>query len=514
MHYLESVGGAFNDEVSSYIDSILKKMESSDVMENFVAHVGLLRDPGLLFSELKPRLVAILGDKLNKIVSLQQLQDLKDLIEKTTRELSSVNIKFKSLADYSTWLKNFDSSKYLLEIPGQYNVDSKPDPSEHILIESFDDEVIFLVGVYVFQSLRKPRTLTMKGNNGVNYKFLIKVGEDLRQDQRLQRIFSEMNGLLSLDAVSRKLGCKVEIYGIFPLSTNVGIIQMLENVESLKDFMIRSEPKRGYVNNFMTTRSIVNICKSPESFFTLRQQFVASYSTMCVAHYILGIGDRHLDNFLINYRTCTIVGIDFGYVFGTSVQILGVPELVPFRLTKQITDVVEPLGVRAFFQPHMTRCMKILRENSDSLMNILDVFVKEPTINWIHEAKKQSVQMSIEGQIENCELKFELDWSANIHNIDHWYPKQKMQTVWRKFRGDNPVLILQEEINLSRKNQIVGKNKLFPVDKILNVIHNARLPLRYPKSRLTPENQVECLINLATDPLILARMYIGWESWF
>lgn len=35
-----------------------------------------------------------------------------------------------------------------------------------------------------------------------------------------------------------------------------------------------------------------------------------------IAGYVLGIGDRHLENFLVNSRTAELIAIDFGYSFG------------------------------------------------------------------------------------------------------------------------------------------------------------------------------------------------------
>ena len=37
--------------------------------------------------------------------------------------------------------------------------------------------------------------------------------------------------------------------------------------------------------------------------------------------YILGINDRHLENFLIDKTDGSLVAIDFGYAFGTSTRI-------------------------------------------------------------------------------------------------------------------------------------------------------------------------------------------------
>ena len=37
------------------------------------------------------------------------------------------------------------------------------------------------------------------------------------------------------------------------------------------------------------------------------------------------------------------IGIDFGYAFGVATQFLPVPELMPFRLTPQILNLLMPL---------------------------------------------------------------------------------------------------------------------------------------------------------------------------
>ena len=42
---------------------------------------------------------------------------------------------------------------------------------------------------------------------------------------------------------------------------------------------------------------------------------------MCVCQYVLGIGDQHLSNFMIDLSTGGVVGIDFGHAFGTATQV-------------------------------------------------------------------------------------------------------------------------------------------------------------------------------------------------
>lgn len=69
-----------------------------------------------------------------------------------------------------------------------------------------------------------------------------------------------------------------------------------------------------------------------EAFVFIRDNFLKKYANVCASGYILGIGDRHLENFLLNYETGDVVLIDFGFSLGSSVD-LYIPELMPFRLT-------------------------------------------------------------------------------------------------------------------------------------------------------------------------------------
>ena len=51
---------------------------------------------------------------------------------------------------------------------------------------------------------------------------------------------------------------------------------------------------------------------------------------------MLGIGDRHLNNLLIHTPSGRILPIDFGHAFGTATTLLPIPELMPFRMTRQV----------------------------------------------------------------------------------------------------------------------------------------------------------------------------------
>lgn len=59
--------------------------------------------------------------------------------------------------------------------------------------------------------------------------------------------------------------------------------------------------------------------------------------------YLLGIGDRHLDNMLVNINQGKFIHVDFSIIFGRGAA-LRVPELVPFRLTQNIKSVLQYPG--------------------------------------------------------------------------------------------------------------------------------------------------------------------------
>ena len=59
---------------------------------------------------------------------------------------------------------------------------------------------------------------------------------------------------------------------------------------------------------------------------------------------MLGIGDRHLQNILVDQHTAELIHIDFGVAFEQG-KMLQTPEIVPFRLTPGTSD--------AFASPHL-----------------------------------------------------------------------------------------------------------------------------------------------------------------
>jgi DNA-dependent protein kinase catalytic subunit len=68
-----------------------------------------------------------------------------------------------------------------------------------------------------------------------------------------------------------------------------------------------------------------------------------------IASYLIGVGDRHLENFLIDITDGEVLGIDFGIAFGSNIN-LSIPELIPFRMTLQIEGVIAPHPLEGIYK--------------------------------------------------------------------------------------------------------------------------------------------------------------------
>lgn len=78
---------------------------------------------------------------------------------------------------------------------------------------------IYALQVKVMSSMRRPKRLIIRGDDECDHPFLVKGGEDLRQDQRIEQLFAVMNILLSHDATCTRRGLQLRTYQVIPLTT-------------------------------------------------------------------------------------------------------------------------------------------------------------------------------------------------------------------------------------------------------------------------------------------------------
>jgi phosphatidylinositol kinase/protein kinase (PI-3 family) len=79
--------------------------------------------------------------------------------------------------------------------------------------------------------------------------------------------------------------------------------------------------------------------------------FTASLAMSSMAGYLLGVGDRHLNNILLLHASGDVVHVDMSVCFDQG-HTLRVPEVVPFRLTQLMTHALGPMGCAGPFSSH------------------------------------------------------------------------------------------------------------------------------------------------------------------
>jgi DNA-dependent protein kinase catalytic subunit len=73
-------------------------------------------------------------------------------------------------------------------------------------------------------SIRKPKRITIRGNDEKEYHYLVKGGEDLRQDQRIEQLFHLMNQVFEKNPACRHRKLYVRTYQVIPMTTRLVIL--------------------------------------------------------------------------------------------------------------------------------------------------------------------------------------------------------------------------------------------------------------------------------------------------
>jgi FKBP12-rapamycin complex-associated protein len=71
---------------------------------------------------------------------------------------------------------------------------------------------------------------------------------------------------------------------------------------------------------------------------------------MSIVGYILGLGDRHPSNLMLDRASGKIIHVDFGDCFEVAMKRDKAPEKVPFRLTRMIENSMEISGIDGNFR--------------------------------------------------------------------------------------------------------------------------------------------------------------------
>lgn len=229
----------------------------------------------------------------------------------------------------------------------------------------------------------------------------------------MEQVFEQVSVLLNRCRITRQRSLKIRTYKVIPLSPTSGIIEFVANTQPLHDYMLPAHDKY-FPNDWVKAdcRKVIDDARGksrevrvsefrrvlehyqpvlhyffmhgfsgPDAWFASRLAYTRSTAAISILGHVLGLGDRHGFNILLDKKTGEVVHIDLGVAFEQG-RILPIPETVPFRLTR---DIVAPMGVtktEGVFRRCCEFTLEVLRNEAYSIMTILDVLRYDPLYSW------------------------------------------------------------------------------------------------------------------------------------
>ncbi len=192
-----------------------------------------------------------------------------------------------------------------------------------------------------------PRKVECVGSDGVVYHQLVKGNDDLRQDAILQQIFSTVDRLFQRHLESRRRKLAIRTYKVIPLSSRSGLLEWVNATLPIASWLSQAH-QRYYPNDLTATKcrevmqgeddrkgwsaqSKLKVFEriqtkfhpvmrhfffesfpDPNVWLDRRTAYTRSVATNSMLGFLLGLGDRHASNILIDKITAELIHIDLG----------------------------------------------------------------------------------------------------------------------------------------------------------------------------------------------------------
>jgi phosphatidylinositol 3-kinase len=215
----------------------------------------------------------------------------------------------------------------------------------------------------VFKSSLSPLLLNFKTADGHKYPVHFKVGDDLRQDQLVIQIITLMDRLLQKE----NLDLKLTPYRILATSSNAGAAQFIPSTS----LSAASAKYKGSILAYLKANN-----PDDNEPLGVRKEtmdtYIKSCAGYCVVTYLLGVGDRHLDNLLLA-PDGHFFHADFGFILGRDPK--------PFApMMKLCKEMVEGMGGANSphylqFKQHCFTAYTTLRKSANLILNLFSLMV-------------------------------------------------------------------------------------------------------------------------------------------
>ncbi|KAK9840409.1 hypothetical protein WJX74_009457 [Apatococcus lobatus] len=190
------------------------------------------------------------------------------------------------------------------------------------------------------------------------YMLIYKRGDDLRQDQLVVQILSLMDRLLKRE----NLDLKLTPYKVLPTSPEDGVMECVPHAAALAKIFETPGGIPRYLQQFHA---------QPHAPFGIKpevhQTYLKSCAGYCVMTYILGVGDRHLDNLMLT-TDGRLFHIDFGYILGRDPK----PFPPPMKLCREMVEAMGGADSEHYRHFKMLCCeaYNILRKSASLILSL------------------------------------------------------------------------------------------------------------------------------------------------
>jgi ataxia telangiectasia mutated family protein len=300
------------------------------------------------------------------------------------------------------------------------------DPTMRYAEGSFPHFVRFADTCRLVGGINQPKLVEALGSDGVAYKQLAKAGnDDLRQDAVMQQLFELVNRLLLDDLATRERKLRVGTYRVVPLTPAAGVLEWVDNTTLLSEYLLgggapgdaNAKPVRGAHERYrprdlkhrecrdrlaacqtreQLRKAYDEVCSkfkpvmhhfflenfpSPRAWWESRLTYTRSVAVNSMVGYVVGLGDRHSSNILLDKTSAEMIHIDLGVAFEQG-KCLKTPETVPFRLTRDVVDGFGACGVEGVMRRCSEETLRVLRANKNALTTVVAVLVHDPILKW------------------------------------------------------------------------------------------------------------------------------------
>ena len=276
-----------------------------------------------------------------------------------------------------------------------------------------DESIIRILNKTNIVSNTKPILVeveTLHNNEYGKLKFIIKTDINLRKEQIVSCLIGVLQHKLKLHMTQ---GCydrdnitEVPNYMIIMLSNNIGLIQFIESTT------LRAISDEGYsLQNYILKNN------RRLTIDTIKKTFVDSLSISSSISYIIGLGDRHLDNIMIQ-KNGVIFHIDYGYVLENPVTLFEMPQI---KLTNDIIDFLEGVNSNYYndFKKNVIDIYNILRANKNVLYQFFRFIADEGLLDWNSIQSKLDTRTMIGVKNKDIEITLinEIESANSLKNM-------------------------------------------------------------------------------------------------